>query len=681
MEAFFNNLFSHLPSRGDNRTARAQNSSEQAAASGAFPNLLPNGGADFLSFLSSHLHYGEEAAIAEAIRASMAEQTRQSGPPPASQTALRQLPIIKVKPEDLQETVNRECSICFEANNLEQHVLRLPCAHIFHCDCIKQWLSTSNTCPVCRYELPTEDADYERGRLERMRHRRPRFAKHELQRMSVSQLKMLLKRPYRAVDKTDLIAHIVESGYVDVIPTPPPVEFRLAELQAMSISQIKSAMEEAGVFYYKRDVVEKDDLLRIFIMSGRLNVLSDEETQMEEEDEGEEEKKRPASTADCLEDSVGGREEEGFVVETVYESDDECTGRTMQQADRREDATILMEEDTSFVPVPSSRTRTDETGNASISNETTATSEPSAPNDATKGDEEEKKPAARPTTDGPCNNSMSDALHRDTIMQDGGVQTESSTSIPAGTDGAEAVADEAASSSNNASMQRLEAFEIRSCASRESSASSKREGTTTDVNDEEDQGMNTMIDAVPLTDNSEDRRKRRRRGERETSITSDGTDDSVSDRLAAMGISQLRKLARDHSVDISTCIERHEIINRLESANIPECGLDRSLSAGDSATSSMSIVLEELCVSEIRALAALVDVDLSSCSTQGEMASALQQATLERPHVAFYLDSLSPFVGKTVPQLQAVARHHRVDVSDCLEKGEIIKRLAIALLA
>ena len=32
-------------------------------------------------------------------------------------------------------------------------LLRIPCNHIFHGNCIKPWLERSGTCPVCRYQL------------------------------------------------------------------------------------------------------------------------------------------------------------------------------------------------------------------------------------------------------------------------------------------------------------------------------------------------------------------------------------------------------------------------------------------------------------------------------------------------------------------------------------------------
>eukprot|EP00960_Hanusia_phi_P031737 749461-Hanusia_phi.AAC.1 len=62
-----------------------------------------------------------------------------------------------VAPSDI---VRQEvCPICEETLEDGEGILRLPCSHVFHDDCICPWLKHHNTCPICRNELPAECDD------------------------------------------------------------------------------------------------------------------------------------------------------------------------------------------------------------------------------------------------------------------------------------------------------------------------------------------------------------------------------------------------------------------------------------------------------------------------------------------------------------------------------------------
>ncbi|XP_004515274.1 E3 ubiquitin-protein ligase RING1-like [Cicer arietinum] len=82
------------------------------------------------------------------------------GTPPASKSAVEKLPVISVT-EELLESDSAQCAVCKDTFALGEKAKQMPCKHIYHTDCILPWLELHNSCPVCRYELPTDDADYE----------------------------------------------------------------------------------------------------------------------------------------------------------------------------------------------------------------------------------------------------------------------------------------------------------------------------------------------------------------------------------------------------------------------------------------------------------------------------------------------------------------------------------------
>lgn len=48
-----------------------------------------------------------------------------------------------------------KCTICLSLFEIENDVRRLPCMHLFHMDCVDQWLVTNKHCPICRVDIET----------------------------------------------------------------------------------------------------------------------------------------------------------------------------------------------------------------------------------------------------------------------------------------------------------------------------------------------------------------------------------------------------------------------------------------------------------------------------------------------------------------------------------------------
>lgn len=88
------------------------------------------------------------------------------GGPPAAESVVQNLPVVELTQQYLEKN-NVVCAVCKDDILLEVKVKRLPCSHYYHGDCIIPWLSIRNTCPVCRYELPTDDPEYESQRTVR----------------------------------------------------------------------------------------------------------------------------------------------------------------------------------------------------------------------------------------------------------------------------------------------------------------------------------------------------------------------------------------------------------------------------------------------------------------------------------------------------------------------------------
>lgn len=607
MSSFFENTFQNGNSSAD----------DPFDISGLFSSWNMS---NFSSFANNMQERVFQNDVAAAMRASMQSQAPQ--PVAASQNSIRQLPTVKVSREDLIDPCNRECCICLEGIHLGNSVLRLPCAHVYHPPCIQQWLTNhGNTCPVCRYELPVDNnPEYETGRRERMRCRKPRFAQHELDRLSISQLKQLLpasQSTRRFAERRELVECLIQSGVIDVVATPEPVKYRLSELRQMSISRLKKTMSDAGVFFDAKEVVEKSDMIHIFVASGRLQLL--EEPVVE----------------DC---KPAARPVNGLTVETVHA--DEDVGSVV---DERKNPSILMEENTDFVQSYAKVVETRSTEPTDSS----ASSHLSENNVALSEGTDEFLEAYSLSSDRPFRRKRRRHESGDVKPSD---RSESQSDFTSS--GEETVPEESERhplSSNGETENSVEGPNETSGTPKQPVGSSDGGSESVDNN------------GVPNVNECE-----------ETTGCRD-TDSPYDFELDRQNIAQLKALARAHSIDLSDCLERTDIICRLtEKLNLNESQLPRATVTGPQV---LSHPLDNWGISEIRALAALSDVDLSHCQNREDMISMLNATAISRPHVANNFQTLAPLAQLSVPQLRAVARERQIHVLDCIEKGDIIQKL------
>ncbi|CAF3642368.1 unnamed protein product [Rotaria sp. Silwood1] len=110
----------------------------------------------FFGFILSYcLPASITVPILELLRSWLAASPVPINPnPPATQENIDALPVILFgqEPDQFNQT---ECAICrtnFEAN---EPVKKLDCAHLFHSECVTNWLLITRLCPVCRRRMST----------------------------------------------------------------------------------------------------------------------------------------------------------------------------------------------------------------------------------------------------------------------------------------------------------------------------------------------------------------------------------------------------------------------------------------------------------------------------------------------------------------------------------------------
>ncbi|KAI4333112.1 hypothetical protein L6164_017959 [Bauhinia variegata] len=67
---------------------------------------------------------------------------------PATKASIEQLESLEVEGEE------QKCAICLEDFIVGLRVTRMPCLHLYHENCIVDWLRKGNSCPLCRFMMP-----------------------------------------------------------------------------------------------------------------------------------------------------------------------------------------------------------------------------------------------------------------------------------------------------------------------------------------------------------------------------------------------------------------------------------------------------------------------------------------------------------------------------------------------
>jgi hypothetical protein len=117
---------------------------------------------EFSPYAANVADYLDERGFEQLLEQLAESDNSRRGAPPASVSCVTSLPRVTIGEEHVNKGL--VCAVCKELYSLGTETTQLPCLHLYHAHCIVPWLSARNSCPLCRFELPTDDKDYEQGK-------------------------------------------------------------------------------------------------------------------------------------------------------------------------------------------------------------------------------------------------------------------------------------------------------------------------------------------------------------------------------------------------------------------------------------------------------------------------------------------------------------------------------------
>ncbi|KAH6812912.1 hypothetical protein C2S51_021930 [Perilla frutescens var. frutescens] len=157
MEAATSFLRRHRAVRS-NVSERAANSwNSFLIFSGDMPVRMPGSGG-VVEFLNETLGFrrenGGDYFIGPGVEEFFQHVTLEPDNQRASRSSIDALPTVKISKKHVRSDCT--CAVCKERFELGSQVIKLPCKHLYHSDCIVPWLQQRSSCPVCRQQLTSQ---------------------------------------------------------------------------------------------------------------------------------------------------------------------------------------------------------------------------------------------------------------------------------------------------------------------------------------------------------------------------------------------------------------------------------------------------------------------------------------------------------------------------------------------
>lgn len=144
-EVFFEEVLNYLANGYLNEDNIPVQSSEQTNSINSNLNLLDG----LYTVLRGTLDFHSENAFERVLRESLEESNNHL----KRTDEIVDFPIIKYVDCEDKNNYDVKCTICLDEFEDESNISLPECRHIFHTDCIKEWVRYKKECPVCRNEI------------------------------------------------------------------------------------------------------------------------------------------------------------------------------------------------------------------------------------------------------------------------------------------------------------------------------------------------------------------------------------------------------------------------------------------------------------------------------------------------------------------------------------------------